>query len=94
MVRFVKFSSGPEGDIPHVWGDTFERVTMNDGNERLHIGVSEGQVDVLKLLATHLEPPYNILYVLIVPREGQEEGRYELSGVTLLTTVRAYSTGT
>ena len=39
-VRLVKFSSGPEGEDPHEWGGVFVRVTMNDGNERLHIGVS------------------------------------------------------
>ncbi len=78
-VRLVKFSSGPEGEDPHEWGDVFVRVTMNDGNERLHVGVSEGQVALVKLLAAELEPPYIILYVLIVPREeGQNEGRYEL----------------
>jgi hypothetical protein len=78
-MRFVKFSSGPEADDPHVWGDVFVRVTMNDGNERIQIGVSEGQVALVRLLAAELQPPYDILYVLIVGREGQNEGRYELA---------------
>lgn len=55
------------------------RVAMNDGNDRLEIGVSNGQVDLIQVLATHLEPPFSLLYVLMVPRTGQEEGRYQLS---------------
>lgn len=78
-MRFVKFSSGPEAEDPHLWGDVYVRVAMNDGNERLDIGVSEGQIALVQLLAAELEPPYDILYVLIVPRKGQNEGRYALA---------------
>jgi hypothetical protein len=77
-VRFVKFSSGLEAEDPHEWGDVFARVTMSDGNERLEIGVSKRQVTLVQLLSAELEPPYGILYVLIVPRDRQNEGRYEL----------------
>jgi hypothetical protein len=78
-MRFVKFSSGLEAEDPHEWDEVFVRVTMSDGNERLEIGVSEGQISLIRLLAAELEPPYDILYVLMMAREGQNEGRYELA---------------
>jgi hypothetical protein len=78
-MRFLKFSSGLEAEDPHEWGDVFVRVVMNDGNERLEIGISKGQSAIVELLAAELAPPYDILYVLLVPREGQHEGRYELA---------------
>jgi hypothetical protein len=57
-MRFIKFSSGPEARYPHEWDDVFVRVAMNDGDERLEIGVSEGQIALLRLLAAELEAPY------------------------------------
>lgn len=76
-MRFAKFSSGLEADVPHKWGDVFVRVAMSDGNERLEIGVSDEQIALIRLLAAELEPPYHILYVLLVPQQGQSDGRYE-----------------
>jgi hypothetical protein len=81
MARMLTFSSGPLAEDPHHWGDVFCRTTMSNGQERLEIGCSERQVEVLRDLTAELEAPYWILYVLIVARTGQESGRYELSAM-------------
>jgi hypothetical protein len=78
-MQFIKLASGSAAEDPHIWGDVFVRVPMNDGNERLQIGVSRAQVALIKLLAAELEPLYHMLYVLIVRREGERAGRYQLT---------------
>lgn len=55
----------------------FERRTTATGVERLDIGVPGGDVDVLRTLARCAEPPYDILYVLLVPRGEGQAGRYQ-----------------
>lgn len=77
-MRLIKFGSAdPDEVTPHDWGDIFRRKTLSDKSERLEVGVSRAQVDLIRDLLSDLEPPYRMLYVLIVPRTTEEAGRYE-----------------
>lgn len=58
------------------YGNIYQIEETSTGN-RLKIGPSNNQIALLLKLADCLDPPYYILYVLIVTRTGQEYGRYE-----------------
>jgi hypothetical protein len=47
------------------------------GPERLVIAASERGADLLLQLAAVLGEPFSLLYVLLTPRTGSEEGRYQ-----------------
>jgi hypothetical protein len=77
-MRLIKFGPADPTEVqPHEWGDIFCRRTLNDSSERLEIGVSIGQIDLIRELLLDLEPPFRMLYVLIVPRSTEVAGRYE-----------------
>ncbi|RYG26182.1 hypothetical protein EON82_04280 [bacterium] len=67
----------PEGeDVRHIPALTYRIQPTNGGGERLRIGVQG--LSVFRSLLSLLEPPYWVLYVLIVPRTGGiEPGRYQ-----------------
>jgi hypothetical protein len=50
---------------------------MSTDAARLDIGASNDHVKLLKDLLTVLQGPFRLLYVLVSPRSGQQDGRYE-----------------
>lgn len=72
-----KFGWIPDGEqeqayaYPNVWAT--EKTT---GPDRLIIAPRSHYIRLLLALARCLEEPFHLLYVLIVPRGGGEEGRY------------------
>jgi len=75
----AKFCRIVEGDhIPHDYGNLFFEQPCGNGN-RLVIGPSSDRVDLLVDLAAELHGnPWWVLYVLLVPRQGNRQpGRYE-----------------
>lgn len=77
-MRLIKFATAdPDEVTPHDWGDIYCRRKLSDSSVRLEIGVSRGQMDLIRDLLFDLEPPYRMLYVLIVNRSDEEPGRYE-----------------
>jgi hypothetical protein len=74
----MKFGAGAEPHDPYQYSNTFERELATDGQERLLIGPSRGHVDVMIELIECLPEPLRLLYILVVPRNGQHDaGRYE-----------------
>jgi len=73
-----KFGSLPDGqkeetfEYPHVWA----RETTSEP-DRLVIAPRTNQIDLLTQLAESMQPPFFLLYVLVVPRSEAEEGRYQ-----------------
>jgi hypothetical protein len=63
-------------DINFDYGNIYE-IEQTTANQRLQIGPTGNQIDLILQLADNLNPPYFILYVLIVTRLGNEYGRYE-----------------
>jgi hypothetical protein len=55
----------------------FERQMTTGNFQRLKVGVPAGDIDVLQNLMLCTEPPFYVLYVLIVPRGEGEAGRYQ-----------------
>jgi hypothetical protein len=79
MTRLVKFGYESEtgSEVPFDYDDVYAYVRYNDGTTCLKAGVSRNQCNVIADLATALTPPFWLLYVLIVPRDGRGEGRYQ-----------------
>lgn len=75
----MKFDDFVEG-VPFNYGDVFRHVTYADGTKSLMIGVSRGQIAVLRDLAEVMSPPYRILYVANELSQDIEPGRYEFDG--------------
>ncbi|MBL9174829.1 MAG: hypothetical protein JNL10_14925 [Verrucomicrobiales bacterium] len=62
--------------VPHQYPKVFvqEKTT---GPDRLKIAASEGGSRVLLELASVLQEPFGVLYVLMVPRGGSPKGRHQ-----------------
>jgi hypothetical protein len=52
-------------------------IQKKNGSERLIIAPTSGHVDLIIELSQILPEPFGILYILVVPRGGNEGGRYE-----------------
>lgn len=77
MTSFPKFLSRVGNEwVPHRYPRVFvqEKTT---GPDRLKIAVSEGGSRVLLELASVLQAPFGVLYVMLVPRGGSRPGRYQ-----------------
>jgi len=58
------------------YGNIYQVIATTD-SQRLEIGTGTGQVDLLMQLAGQIDPPFYILYVLVLSRLNQEPGRYQ-----------------
>ncbi len=63
-------------DINFDYGNIYE-IEQTTVNNRLVIGPTGSQIDLILQLADNLNPPYFILYVLVARRLDNEYGRYE-----------------
>ena len=61
----------------HSHPPVFERRIKGGNITRLEVGVPASDVNVLRTLARCTEPPYYLLYVLVVPRGEAKAGRYQ-----------------
>src|ERR1700759_271317 len=62
------------GWVEHVYGRVWERQP-----DRLAVAPDHSQIDLILRLASTMPEPFQIAYVLLVPREHQQnEGRFEL----------------
>lgn len=68
-------------DVPLIRAAVFERESTA-GVERLRIGVPQSGPNPLLLLASCLEPPFSVLYLLHTPRVVLAPGRYESPALT------------
>lgn len=62
--------------VPHVFERAYAREILDNGTPRLKITTDIGYIDLMLALAEILPEPFSLLYVLVVPRDGQEAGRY------------------
>jgi hypothetical protein len=67
-----------KGDVAleHSYSPVFRLETTSAGTQRLVAGASGSDAEIFKRLCSCLKAPYFVLYVLIVPRGG-EDGRYQ-----------------
>lgn len=74
-----KFASrvGEELWLAHDYGDVYAKETTNDGTQQIRIAVSHAGSHVLRRLSQALNPPFYLLYVLVVYRGGGAVGRYQ-----------------
>ena len=63
--------------VEHSHPAVFARRTLSDGSARLDVGVPGGDVEVVRSLTRCMEPPYEILYVLLTTRGEDHIGRYQ-----------------
>jgi len=72
-----KFDSQDGGAwVPHRYPKIFVREKTT-GPDRVKIAASENGAQLLLQLAAVLGEPFSLLYVLVVPRSDQAEGRYQ-----------------
>lgn len=57
---------------PNIWN-----LQKTSGPERLIIAPASGHIELITELTRILPEPFGILYVLVVPRGGNDEGRYQ-----------------
>jgi hypothetical protein len=74
----AKFGHLEHGEqVPHNYGDIYFEQPCGP-TTRLVIGPSSDQIDLMLELSTELKGPWFVLYVLLVPRQGnRESGRYQ-----------------
>lgn len=70
----VKFSIGnfDESNIEYDYGDVYET-----SEKSIKISANNHQIKLISKLVEHLNPPYYVLYVLVVSRTGKDLGRYQ-----------------
>jgi len=73
-LKFSVFDNN-NNHINYDYGNVYETDIL-ESTQRLIIGTSSNQVDQILKLAETIEPPFYILYVLIINRLGHQEGRY------------------
>jgi hypothetical protein len=85
-----KFTAGGSNfETSYNYGNVFANQITKSGN-RLCVSASDTGSRLLGDLASLLDPPYYLLYVLVVPRGGSAAGRYqspELSRDMLASTI-------
>lgn len=62
--------------VENEYGKIYE-LEKTPGYTRLKIGADTNQIDLILSLCKNLNPPYFILYVLVIARQGHEKGRYQ-----------------
>jgi hypothetical protein len=75
MFKLGYFVKGEWSEYSHP--PVFKRQLTSANTTRLDVGVPGGDVAVLGKLTGCMEPPYHILYVLVVPRGEGDAGRYQ-----------------
>ncbi|WP_207534871.1 hypothetical protein [Desertivirga arenae] len=65
-----------ESFVKNEYGKIFEIETTNT-YQRIKVAADDDQIALLLKLGENLQPPYFILYVLLIPRQGNEKGRYQ-----------------
>ncbi|CAH0998019.1 hypothetical protein EMA8858_04154 [Emticicia aquatica] len=58
--------------------------------QRLKIAADINQIDLMLKLCENMSPPYYILYVLVVPRYGHEQGRYQSRPIENIKELRLF----
>ncbi len=86
--KFTKMLSD-NSFVNNEYGKVFETETTN-AYQRLKIGADNKQIDLMLKLCENLNPPYFILYVLVVPRHGHEQGRYQSRPIENINEVRLF----
>ncbi|OON67426.1 hypothetical protein [Hymenobacter sp. CRA2] len=75
LPKFTAFDAA-SNEVAHDYGRVFEHERFEQF-ERLKIGASSAAIGLLRQLSECLPAPYFCLYVLVVSREGEEQGRYQ-----------------
>lgn len=75
--------------IDNEYGKIYE-VEKTSGYNRLKIGADKNQTDLLLRLCENIAPPYFILYVLVVSRQGHEQGRYQSPLIETINEVQSF----
>jgi hypothetical protein len=86
----IKIGAGAGMETPVTYADIWS-VERTTGPERLRVGPSGRSVEVLLSLAGSWGENYYLLYVLLVPRQGNREpGRYQSPGPLSFDQVKAF----
>ncbi|MGB4775802.1 MAG: hypothetical protein WBP45_11560 [Daejeonella sp.] len=62
--------------VYHNYGNVYT-LQKTTANNRLQIGATNNQIDLILKLVDNLNPPYFILYILLISRLDNQPGRYE-----------------
>jgi len=75
ITKLLSFDKDGNG-VAHDYGNIFE-LEQRDQFDRLVIGATSDHIDLITRMTEELIPPFFILYVLVFPRLGNKEGRYQ-----------------
>lgn len=74
----MKFGTEAERPEAYAYQHVYELQRLSHGEERLLIGPRRGHIELMIELIEFLHEPLRLLYILVVPRNGQNKpGRYE-----------------
>jgi hypothetical protein len=62
--------------VPYLYQNCWA-VEQTTGPARLVIAPTSGYIALITRLASAMQGPFGLLYVLLIPRQGGEEGRYQ-----------------
>ena len=86
--KFTKML-GDNTFVDNEYGKIYE-IEIYPRYSRLKIGADANQIELMLSLCENLNPPYYILYVLVVPRQGHEQGRYQSNLIESISDVRLF----
>jgi hypothetical protein len=86
--KFTKMSAD-NSFVDNQYGKIYEQEICS-GYNRLKVGADEHQIELMLSLCGNLNPPYFILYVLVVPRGEHEQGRYQSDLIEDISDVKAF----
>ncbi len=76
--------------VPHDYGNVFFSQPCGD-SQRLVIGPSNGQVQIIEDLAAQFDsPPFYVLYVLLLSHSGNLPGRYQSPPIESLSVLHRF----
>jgi len=84
--RFLKFTDVDNN--ANIYRDTFERSTA-PAPERLTIAPASEQIELISKLLELMPGPFGFLYILVIPRGGSENGRYQLKETLTLAGIKS-----
>jgi len=76
LKELFKLGNGKEPHLPHMHPNVWAKDNAK-GVLRLKVAAATQHVALLTLLLEKMNPPFLLLYVLVVPRTENEAGRYQ-----------------
>ncbi|MCW2922897.1 MAG: hypothetical protein JWM98_301 [Thermoleophilia bacterium] len=77
MTLYKLHDASQAGEPPHVHANTWHRVSLRDGTQRMTIAPQTSHIQLMCDLAALAPAPWFVLFILQIPRASDRPGRYQ-----------------